>query len=113
MSETGRAIGKKTGSGYETTDVRPRGIIPVLGALVVLLVAAPLAMWALYGAFLAADHTQVPAAYWTFYTPYSTLFSNTHVVLAVVGAFIVGFSSILTGLNFIATVHTMRAPGLT
>lgn len=50
---------------------------------------------------------------WTFYTPYSSLFSNTHVVLAVVGVFVVGFSSILTGLNFIVTVHMMRAPGLT
>lgn len=50
---------------------------------------------------------------WTFYTPYSTAFSNSHVILAVVGVFVVGFSSILTGLNFIVTVHTMRAPGLT
>ena len=49
---------------------------------------------------------------WTFYTPYSSLFSNSHVVLAVVGVFVVGFSSILTGLNFIVTVHTMRAPGM-
>lgn len=49
---------------------------------------------------------------WTFYTPYSTLFSNGHVVAAVVGVFIVGFSSILTGLNFIATLHTLRAPGM-
>jgi cytochrome c oxidase subunit 1 len=50
---------------------------------------------------------------WTFYTPYSTMFSNSHVVLAVVGVFIVGFSSILTGLNFIVTVHRLRAPGMT
>src|SRR5438105_670769 len=50
---------------------------------------------------------------WTFYTPYSSMFSNTHVVLAIVGIFIAGFSSILTGLNFIVTIHTMRAPGLT
>jgi len=50
---------------------------------------------------------------WTFYTPFSTLFSNTHVVEAVMGVFIVGFSSILTGLNFIVTVHRMRAPGMT
>src|ERR1051326_6028914 len=41
---------------------------------------------------------------WTFYTPYSSLFSNTQVVLTVVGVFIVGFSSILTGLNFIVTI---------
>jgi cytochrome c oxidase subunit 1 len=50
---------------------------------------------------------------WTFYTPYSTAASNTHVVMTGVGIFIMGFSSILTGLNFIVTVHTMRAPGMT
>ena len=50
---------------------------------------------------------------WTFYTPYSSLFSNGQVVLTIVGIFIAGFSSILTGLNFIVTIHTMRAPGLT
>jgi len=50
---------------------------------------------------------------WTFYTPYSSLFSNTNVVLTVVGIFIAGFSSILTGLNFIVTIHKLRAPGMT
>ncbi len=50
---------------------------------------------------------------WTFYTPYSSLFSNTHVVVAILGIFIAGFSSILTGLNFIVTIHKMRAPGMT
>src|SRR5579872_2588509 len=50
---------------------------------------------------------------WTFYTPYSSLFSNTHVVEAGLAIFIVGFSSILTGLNFVVTVHRMRAPGMT
>jgi cytochrome c oxidase subunit 1 len=50
---------------------------------------------------------------WTFYTPYSSTYSNTYVALTLVGAFITGFSSILTGLNFIVTVHKMRAPGLT
>ena len=49
---------------------------------------------------------------WTFYTPYSTS-TNTSVILAVTGAFILGFSSIFTGLNFIVTVHTMRPPGMT
>jgi cytochrome c oxidase subunit 1 len=49
---------------------------------------------------------------WTFYTPYSTMFSNSYVVLTLAGVFITGFSSILTGLNFIATVHTLRAPGM-
>jgi len=50
---------------------------------------------------------------WTFYTPYSSLYSNTHVVPTIVGIFFAGFSSILTGLNFIVTIHTMRAPGMT
>jgi cytochrome c oxidase subunit 1 len=50
---------------------------------------------------------------WTFYTPYSTVYSNTSVVSAALGVFISGFSSILTGLNFIVTIHKMRAPGLT
>lgn len=50
---------------------------------------------------------------WTFYTPYSSQFSNTYVVSTVCGVFIVGFSSIFTGLNFIVTIHTLRAPGLT
>ncbi|HEY6341835.1 MAG TPA: cytochrome c oxidase subunit I [Bryobacteraceae bacterium] len=50
---------------------------------------------------------------WTFYTPLSTTYSTGYVVGAALGIFIAGFSSILTGLNFIATVHTMRCPGLT
>ena len=50
---------------------------------------------------------------WTFYTPYSTTFSNTYVTAVGLGIFINGFSSILTGLNFIVTIHTMRAPGMT
>lgn len=50
---------------------------------------------------------------WTFYTPYSTTYSMTKVVPVVIGLFINGFSSILTGLNFIVTIHRMRAPGLT
>jgi cytochrome c oxidase subunit 1 len=50
---------------------------------------------------------------WTFYVPYSTTFSNGWVVVTGLGAFIIGFSSILTGLNFIVTIHTMRAPGMT
>ncbi|HLK20177.1 MAG TPA: cytochrome c oxidase subunit I [Bryobacteraceae bacterium] len=50
---------------------------------------------------------------WTFYTPFSSTFSNTFVITAACGVFISGFSSILTGLNFIVTVHKMRAPGMT
>jgi cytochrome c oxidase subunit 1 len=50
---------------------------------------------------------------WTFYVPYSTLYSNSNVISTGVAAFIIGFSSILTGLNFIVTIHKMRAPGMT
>ena len=50
---------------------------------------------------------------WTFYTPYSTTFSNSYVMAVGLAIFINGFSSILTGLNFIVTIHTMRAPGMT
>src|SRR5579885_294623 len=50
---------------------------------------------------------------WTFYTPFSTTYSNTWVIATALGIFIAGFSSILTGLNFIVTVHRMRAPGMT
>lgn len=50
---------------------------------------------------------------WTFYTPYSSTYSLSNVVPVVIGAFILGFSSILTALNFIVTIHKMRAPGLT
>lgn len=49
---------------------------------------------------------------WTFYAPYSTS-AEGKVVMMVTGAFILGFSSIFTGLNFIATVHKLRAPGMT
>jgi cytochrome c oxidase subunit 1 len=50
---------------------------------------------------------------WTFYTPYSSTYSNTQVTAVAIGVFITGFSSILTGLNFIVTIHKMRAPGMT
>jgi cytochrome c oxidase subunit 1 len=50
---------------------------------------------------------------WTFYTPYSSTFAHTQVIPTALGVFITGFSSILTGLNFIVTIHKMRAPGLT
>jgi cytochrome c oxidase subunit I len=50
---------------------------------------------------------------WTFYTPYSTSYSNTYVIATAMGIFVAGFSSILTGLNFVVTVHRMRAPGMT
>ena len=50
---------------------------------------------------------------WTFYTPYSSVYSNSNVTLTILGVFIAGFSSITTGINFIVTIHKMRAPGLT
>ncbi len=50
---------------------------------------------------------------WTFYPPYSSLYSHTPVVIMALGVFIAGFSSILTGLNFVVTIHKMRAPGMT
>lgn len=53
-----------------------------------------------------------PDTGWTFYAPYSTQ-TGTNVIMAVTAAFVLGFSSILTGLNFIVTIHRMRAPGMT
>jgi cytochrome c oxidase subunit I len=65
-------------------------------------------MFTLYSAMAGGVDTG-----WTFYTPYSSTYSNTQVTAVAVGVFITGFSSILTGLNFIVTIHKMRAPGLT
>ncbi len=50
---------------------------------------------------------------WTFYTPYSSTYSNSNVMVMAAGVFVAGFSSIATGLNFIVTIHKLRAPGLT
>jgi cytochrome c oxidase subunit I len=50
---------------------------------------------------------------WTFYTPYSSIYANGNVALCIMGIFLAGFSSIFTGINFIVTIHKMRAPGLT
>jgi cytochrome c oxidase subunit I len=50
---------------------------------------------------------------WTFYVPLSSGYVNSHVAMFVVAIFINGFSSIFTGLNFIVTVHKLRAPGMT
>ncbi|MBE7202295.1 MAG: cytochrome c oxidase subunit I [Parafilimonas terrae] len=49
---------------------------------------------------------------WTFYAPYSTMFSNGNVLLAATGVFVAGFSSIASGINFIATIHTLRMTGM-
>ncbi|RMH96388.1 MAG: cytochrome c oxidase subunit I, partial [Calditrichaeota bacterium] len=53
----------------------------------------------------------LPDTGWTFYAPYS-IRTTTNVPMAVMGAFLLGFSSILTGLNFVTTIHVMRAPGM-
>ena len=50
---------------------------------------------------------------WTFTTPLSTHYLNTHVITAAMAIFIAGFASIFTGLNFIVTIHRMRCPGMT
>lgn len=50
---------------------------------------------------------------WTFYTPYSSNYAQSPVSLLLLGVFLSGFSSIFTGINIIATVHTLRAPGMT
>ncbi|MDF1746465.1 MAG: cbb3-type cytochrome c oxidase subunit I, partial [Gimesia sp.] len=50
---------------------------------------------------------------WTFYTPYSVRENNASIIAALLGVFVLGFSSIFTGLNFIVTIHTMRPPGMT
>ncbi len=50
---------------------------------------------------------------WTFTTPLSTHYLNTHVITAATAIFVAGFASIFTGLNFIVTIHRMRAPGMT
>src|SRR5258707_9034003 len=50
---------------------------------------------------------------WTFYAPFTTNFTNTNFIEAGLAIFVAGFSSILTGLNFVVTIHRMRAPGLT
>ena len=50
---------------------------------------------------------------WTFYAPYSTNYSNTYVITTALGICAAAFSSLLTGLNFIVTIHRLRAPGMT
>jgi cytochrome c oxidase subunit I len=70
-------------------------------------------MWIFGALFLVASLvTSAADTGWTFYTPYSTT-TPTAVIPALTGAFILGFSSIFTGLNFMVTIHKLRAPGLT
>jgi len=93
-------------------------VLPLmLGAKDVALPRLNLASWYIFmvGAILAviAVLTGGIDTGWTFYTPYSSTYANGSVALAGIAVFITGFSSILTGLNFIVTIHKMRAPGLT
>jgi cytochrome c oxidase subunit 1 len=50
---------------------------------------------------------------WTFYPPYSTLYSHSYVLTAALAVFVNGFSTIMTALNFVVTIHRLRAPGMT
>lgn len=89
-----------------------------LGAKDVAFPKLNLLSWWIYmvGAILALVSQFVgpgaPDTGWTFYVPYSAE-SATSVITALTAAFILGFSSILTGLNFIVSIHRMRAPGMT
>lgn len=89
----------------------------LLGARDVAFPKLNLLSWYLYvlGALMALSTLlfgNAPDTGWTFYAPYSVK-TGTNVTVAVLAAFILGFSSILTGLNFIVTIHRMRAPGMT
>jgi cytochrome c oxidase subunit 1 len=53
-----------------------------------------------------------PDTGWTFYAPYS-IRAKANITLAVTGVFVLGFSSIFTGINFVTTIHRLRAPGMT
>jgi cytochrome c oxidase subunit 1 len=75
-----------------------------LGSMYVYLLGASIALWGMI-------HGGVDTG-WTFYTPYSST-TTADAFPVILGAFVIGFSSIMTGLNFIVTVHTLRAPGMT
>jgi cytochrome c oxidase subunit 1 len=75
-----------------------------------------LALWLYLGGalviFLSLSlHGRPPDTGWTFYAPYS-IRSQANISVAVFGVFLLGFSSILTGLNFVTTIHRLRAPGM-
>ena len=76
-----------------------------LASWYVWMVGAAFAVWALLAGGIDTG--------WTLYPPYSSRSSHSNVVPGVMGVFIAGFSSIMTGLNIIITVHRMRAPGMT
>ncbi len=93
-------------------------LLPIMiGAKDVAFPRLNLASWYLFMAGAAIALTSLftgggpPDTGWSFYAPYSVT-TTTNVTLAVFGAFIIGFSSILTGLNFITTMHRMRAKGM-
>ena len=70
-------------------------------------------LWVIGALFLLTSLvTSAADTGWTFYTPYSTT-TTTSVIPAVFGAFVLGFASIFTGLNFITTIHKLRPPGMT
>lgn len=92
-------------------------LLPImLGAKDVAFPRLNLASWYVFmlGAFLAAATLFIGGVDtgWTFYTPYS-IQTQKNVVLMVLGAFTMGMASILTGINFVVTVHKLRAPGQT
>ncbi len=76
-----------------------------LASWYIYMIGAAFTLWAMFAGGVDTG--------WTFYVPFSVDASRTHVIPTAVGILIMGFSSILTGLNFIVTIHRMRAPGLT
>jgi cytochrome c oxidase subunit 1 len=94
-------------------------VLPILiGAKDVAFPRINLLSWYMYvfGALLALLSIVLPGGPadtgWTFYIPYAVR-TNTNVMISLIAAFVLGFSSILTGLNFVTTVHRLRAPGMT
>ena len=76
-----------------------------LGSFYLWLVGAFCAVYSLYAGGFDTG--------WTFYTPYSTTTSFSGVIPVLIGVFILGFSSIFTGINFVVTIHKLRPPGMT
>jgi cytochrome c oxidase subunit 1 len=76
-----------------------------LASWYVFMIGAGLGVWAVLAGGIDTG--------WTLYPPYSSRASQSNVIPGVVGAFVAGFSSIMTGLNIMVTIHKMRAPGMT
>ncbi len=89
----------------------------MLGAKDVAFPRLNLLSWYLYmiGGFLVILSIVLPGGApdtgWTFYIPYSVR-TGTNMIFALFAVFVLGFSSILTGLNFVTTIHRLRAPGM-